>query len=188
MKLLIAIPPEKFRDDELIETVKIFEQKGIYWDLASTHAGLVLGMFGKQAKVNRTFEEILLKGTEEYDGLVIIGGRGTEAHLLNSRHLHELIRIFHNKEKVVAAIGLAPLALAKAKILVKREATVIRGPAVRQMMIDDAIIVDKDLVYKDKIVTARGPEVAEQFGEIIVKYLTGNPEFQATKSKAGFDF
>jgi protease I len=188
MKLLVAIPPEKFRDDELKTITNIFEQNQVSWELVSSHAGMVLGMFGKQVQVQKTFEKILLKGIDEYDGLVIISGRGTEIHLINNRHLHELVRIFQHKEKVIGAIGVAPLVLAKARILVKKEATVIKGPTVREMMVDDAIVVDKDLVYKNKIVTARGPEIAEQFAKIIIEYLTGNPEFQATKSKAGFEF
>ncbi|MBN1167424.1 MAG: DJ-1/PfpI family protein [Methanospirillaceae archaeon] len=188
MKLLVAIPPDKFRDDELNTITKVFEQNNVPWELVSSHAGMVLGMFGKQVRVTTTFEKVLLKGIEEYDGIVIISGKGTEMHLIGNRHLHELVRTFKSKEKVIGAIGVAPIVLAKARILVKREATVLKGPTVREMMIDDAIIVDKDIVYKDKIVTARGPETSEQFAKVIVEYLTGNPEFQATKSKAGFEF
>ena len=188
MKVLIAIPPEKFRDDELLKVVKVFQDSEVKFDLVSNLAGVVMGIFGKQAKVNRTFESVLLKGNEEYDALIIIGGPGTQVHLWNNTHLHELLRIFNKKEKPIGAIDNAPMVMAKAGLLRKREATVAPGPTVRDMMVEDAIIVNKPVVFKDKIVTANGTEASEEFAKVIVEYLTGDPEFKPTKSKVGFAF
>lgn len=188
MKILIAIPPEKFRDDELFIPVKVFQDAGVSYDIVSIYAGIVMGMYGKKAKVNRTFEDVLLKGSDEYSGLIIIGGPGTQTHLWNNRDLHELLKIFNTKNKVIGGIDNAPLVIAKAGLLKKREATIIPGQTVREMMVEDAIVVNKSIVYNNKIVTANGPEVAEQFGKIIVEYLTGDPEFKPTSGKAGFAF
>ncbi|MDD1727543.1 MAG: DJ-1/PfpI family protein [Methanospirillum sp.] len=188
MKVLIAIPPEKFRDEELLEPVTVFQEAGVKFELASTHVGVVMGVLGKKAKVNRTFEDILLKGSDDYYALMIIGGPGTMVHLWNNTHLHELARIFNSKGKVVAGIDNAPIVIAKAGLLKKKEATVVPGQTIREMMIDDAIIVNKPIVYMDKIITANGHEVAKEFAKLIVEYKSGNPEFVATKSKAGFSF
>lgn len=188
MKILIAIPPEKFRDEELMKPVKIFQEAGIKFDLASSLAGVIMGSLGNKAKVNRTFEDILMKGVEEYYALMIVGGQGTLVHLWNNVDLHELARIFLTKGKVVAAIDNAPVVLAKAGILKKREATVVPGQTVREMMKEDAVIVSKPLFYKDRIVTANGVEMADEFARIIVRYHDGNPEFVETKGKAGFSF
>jgi protease I len=188
MKVLIAIPPEKFRDEELLQPVQVFQEAGIMFDLASTHVGVVMGVLGKRAKVNRTFDDVLLKGTGEYYALMIIGGPGTTVHLWNNTHLHELARIFNSKGKVVAGIDNGPIVIAKAGLLKKKEATVAPGQTIREMMIDDAIIVNKPIVYKDKIITASGYESATEFAKLIVQYKDGNPEFVATKSKAGFSF
>jgi protease I len=188
MKVLIAIPPEKFRDEELMLPVTVFQEAGVKYELVSTHVGVVMGVLGKKAKVNRTFEDILLKGIDEYFALMIVGGPGTMVHLWNNTHLHELARIFNTKGKVVAAIDNGPIVIAKAGLLKKKEATVVPGQTIREMMIDDAIIVNKPIVYKDKIVTANGHEVANEFAKLIVQYQDGNPEFVATKSKAGFSF
>ena len=76
MKVLIVIPPEKFRDEELLQPVQVFQEAGIKFDLASTHVGVVMGVLGKKAKVNRTFEDILLKGSDEYYAMMIVGGPG----------------------------------------------------------------------------------------------------------------
>jgi protease I len=188
MKILIAIPPEKFRDEELIRPVKVFQEAGVKYELASSLAGVVMGVLGNKAKVNRTFEDVLLKGVDEYYALMIVGGKGTQIHLWNNVHLHELLRIFATKGKVVAAIDNAPVVIAKAGLLKRKEATVVPGQTVREMMKDDAVIVNKPLVYKDRIVTANGHENATEFAQIIVQYKTGNPEFMETKGKAGFSF
>jgi len=188
MKVLIAIPPEKFRDEELLIPVKKFQEAGVMYELASTHVGVVMGVYGKKAKVNRTFEDILLKGIDEYYALMIVGGPGTQVHLWNNRHLMELINVFNTKQKVVAGIDNAPIVIAKTGILKKKQATVVPGQTVREMMKEDAIIVNKPVVYKDKIVTASGPEAAEEFASIIIKYEKSDPEFVPTSGKAGFAF
>jgi len=188
MKVLIAIPPEKFRDEELLIPVKKFQEAGVMYELASTHVGVIMGVLAKKAKVNRTFEDVLLSGVDEYYALMIVGGPGTQVHLWNNRHLIELIRLFNTQQKVVAGIGNAPVAIAKAGILKKKLATVAPGQTVREMMKEDAVIQNKPVVYKDKIVTATGPEAAEEFASVIIKYEKGDPEFVPTGSKAGFAF
>jgi protease I len=188
MKVLIAIPPEKFRDEELLLPVKVFQEAGIKYDLASSLTGVVMGSLGNKAKVNRTFEDILLKGIDEYYALMIVGGQGTQIHLWNNVDLHELARIFKTKGKVIAAIDNAPVVIAKAGILRKKEATVVAGQTIREMMKDDAIIVNKPVFFRDRILTANGFEVATEFAKLIVEYKNGNPEFVETKGKAGFSF
>lgn len=188
MKVLIAIPPERFRDEELLIPVKKFQEAGVTYELASVHVGVVMGVLGKKAKVNRTFEDVLMKGIDDYYALMIVGGPGTQLHLWNNRHLLELIRIFNTKEKVVAGIDNAPIVIAKAGILKKKPATVAPGATIREMMKEDAIIQNKPVVFKDKIITASGFEAAGEFASVIIKYEKEDPEFVPTSSKAGFAF
>lgn len=188
MKVLIAIPPERFRDEELLIPVKKFQEAGVKYELASTHVGVVMGVLGNKAKVNRTFEDVLMSGIDDYYALMIVGGPGTQVHLWNNRHLIELIHIFNTKEKVVAGIDNAPIVIAKSGLLKKKIATVAPGTLVREMMVEDAIVQNRPVVYKDKIVTANGIEAAEEFAKIIIAYQKGDPEFKPTSSKAGFAF
>ena len=188
MKVLIAIPPERFRDEELLIPVKKFQEAGVMYELASTHTGVVMGMLGKKAKVNRTFEDILLSGIDDYYALMIVGGPGTQIHLWNNRHLIELIKIFNLKGKVVAGIDNAPVVIAKSGILKNRPATVSSGQTIREIMKEDVLFQNKPVVFKDRIVTASGYEAAEEFAEIIIKYEKEDPEFIPTTGKAGFEF
>ena len=190
MNVLIAIPPSQFPEVELDPIVKALRGEKIPWEPISLKAGRFVGQIGKAITVKRTFEDVLLQGNwNEIGGLIILGGKGTELHLWTNTYLHELVIRLNEKEKVIGAIGSAPLVLAKAKLLVKKEATVAKGPYVREMMIEDAIVVDKDIFFKDRIITAREHTAADEFITIFIRYLKGdNPEFQATKAKVGFEF
>ena len=190
MNVLIAIPPSQFFEMELDPIIKALRSEQIPWEPISSKVGKSVGQMGKGITIKSTFEDIQLRGNwNEIDGLIIVGGKGTELHLRNNTQLHEIIALLNQKGKVIGAIGSAPLVLAKGKFLVKKEATVAKGPYVREMMIDDAIVVDKDVFFKDRIITARDHTVAEEFITTFIRYLKGdNPEFKATKSKVGFEF
>jgi len=190
MNVLIAIAPAKFFEMELDPIIKALKGEGISWEAVSSKAGKSIGHLGKGITIKRTFQDVLLKGNwNEIDGIIVLGGKGAELYLWNDISLHEIVTHLNERGKVIAAIGTAPLVLAKAKLLVKKEATVSKGPYVREMMIEDAIVVDKDLFFKDRIVTARDHGVADEFMTIFIRYLKGdNPEFQATKAKVGFEF
>jgi putative intracellular protease/amidase len=190
MTVLIAIPPSQFSEMELDPIVKALRDEKIPWEAISSKTGRFVGQIGKAITIKRTFEEVLLKGNwDEIDGIIILGGKGAELHLWTNVYLHELVTRLNEKEKIIGAMGTAPVVLAKAKLLVKKEATVSKGPYVREMMIEDAIVVDKDVFFKDRIITAREHTVADEFMTIFIRYLKGdNPEFQATKAKVGFEF
>jgi len=188
--VLIAIAPAKFFEMELDPIIKALKDEGISWEAVSSKVGQSPGTMGKAITIKRTFEDVLLKGGwNDADGIIILGGKGAELYLWNDTDLHEIVTLMNKKEKVIGAIGTAPLVLAKAKLLVKKEATVFKGPYVREMMVEDAIVVDKDVFFKDRIVTARDHTVVNEFMTSFIRYLKGdNPEFQATKSKVGFEF
>ena len=80
MKILIAIAPEKFRDEELTEPVAALQRAGVAFDIASTRRGTCKGMLGTRTTATLSFEEV---DPEQYDGLVIVGGSGSQVHLWN---------------------------------------------------------------------------------------------------------
>ncbi len=81
MKLLLAIAPERFRDEELEIPRRTFEEAGgIGVDIASTVAGTCTGgmLGGGAAEATMTFEDA---NPDDYAGIVIVGGSGSEEHL-----------------------------------------------------------------------------------------------------------
>lgn len=169
MKVLVVIAPERYRDEELDEPLAVFRRHGIAYDIASTRKGTCRGMLGGRAQA------VLVLRTSDpaaYDGIVIIGGAGSPSHLWGDRDLQVLVSAFYSVHKIVAAICLSPVVLARAGILKGRNATVFRSPdAVAEMMKGGAILASSPVVEDGNVITADGPAAASAFGEAIVRAL-----------------
>ncbi|MFA7562628.1 MAG: DJ-1/PfpI/YhbO family deglycase/protease [Methanoculleus sp.] len=169
MKLLFVIAPERFRDEELDIPKRTFEEVGIGVDLASTVAGTCTGMLGGTAEASMALDEA---DPDDYDGIVVVGGSGSQEHLWESERLRDLVRSFFEEGKVVAAICLAPVVLARAGILTGRQATVYRSPeAVAEMKKAGANLLDIPVVADMQVVTANGPTAAAAFADTIITKL-----------------
>jgi len=169
MKLLLAIAPERFRDEELEIPRHTFEEAGIGVDLASTVAGTCTGMLGCTAEATMTFDDV---DPDNYDGIVVVGGAGSQDHLWGSERLVALVRAFFEQGKVVAAICLAPVVLARAGILAGRQTTVYQSPAaVAEMKKAGANLLSIPVVADMQVVTANGPHAAAQFADTVISKL-----------------
>ena len=80
MKILIAVAPERFRDEELMVPVAAFQKAGIPYDIASTRRGPCSGMLGAKTTATLSFGEV---DQNLYGAIVIIGGGGSQVHLWN---------------------------------------------------------------------------------------------------------
>jgi protease I len=170
MKVLIAIAPEKFRDEELAEPVAALRAAGIGFDIASTRRGTCTGMLGAKATATLSFEEV---DPKSYDGIVIIGGSGSQAHLWEDDLLPIIVNNIQKSGKVVAAICLAPVVLARAGILKGKKATYYESPvAFREMKAGGAVLVNQPVVTDTRIITANGPAASKAFADAVVKMLT----------------
>ena len=170
MKILIAIAPEKFRDEELAEPVAAFRKAGIDFEIASTRRGPCTGMMGAKTTATLSFEEI---DPKKYDGLVIVGGAGSQTHLWDDDLLTQIAKFFHESGKVVAAICLSVAVLARAGALKGKKATYYESPAsFREMKIGGAVITNAPVVKDGRVITANGPSASSAFADAIVKVLT----------------
>ena len=170
MKVLIVIAPEKFRDEELAEPVAALKNAGIGYDIASTRRGTCTGMLGARATASLSLEEVDPKA---YDGILIVGGGGAQTHLWDDDLLQQIVGFIAGKMKVVGAICLAPIILARAGVLKGKKATYYESPtAMREMKGGGAILVNQPVVTDTRIVTANGPGASKAFAETFVKMLT----------------
>ncbi len=170
MKVLIAIAPEKFRDEELAEPVAALQQAGIGFEIASTRRGSCTGMLGARATATLSFEEV---DPKKYDALLIIGGSGAQIHLWEDDLLGQIAKYFPAKGKVVAAICLAPVVLARAGILKGKKATYYESPAAfREMKAGGAILVKKPVVTDGRIITGDGPAASKEFAKEFIRTIT----------------
>jgi protease I len=169
-RVLMVIPPTQFRDEEFFEPKTILEMQGAKIVVASTAVRTCRGMQG--ASVNSEIAIAEAKA-EDYDALIISGGSSVPEFLWNDKKLHELAATMTATGKVVAAICLATVVLAKAKLLAGRNATVYFLPqAIQEIRAAGANYVKETLLVEGKLILAEGPPESQRFGQAIVTALT----------------
>jgi protease I len=170
MKVLVILAPEKFRDEEFTVPAAAFQKAGIGYDIASTRRGPCTGMLGTKTHATLSFEDV---DPNPYDGILIVGGGGAQSYLWEDKVLGEMVKHFHASLKVVAAICLAPVVLARAGLLTGKKATFFNSPiSFKEMKAGGAVLVDKAVVSDSRIITANGPAAAKEFAETFIRTLT----------------
>lgn len=169
MKILFAIAPERFMDQEYVVPKKALEEKGIKCITASTIKGTCYGMHGEIVETDLAFDSV---NPNDYDGIVIAGGIGCQDTLWRNEKLIDIVNKLGNSGKITAAICLAPVIIAEAGLLAGKKATVFPTPASKRVMeLDQAELVDEPVVTDGNVITARMPQDASVFAEEILKKL-----------------
>ncbi len=165
-KVLLVAAPEKFRDEELAQPRQILTRAGAQVSIASLRTGSITGTGGLSVQAELTVDQITV---DDYDAVVFVGGPGMIQYLDNTK-LIDLAKKFHQANKLIAAICVAPVILANAGLLKGRTATVWEGKRA-VLETKGADYVDEPVVVADKVITANGPVAAQEFGQAIVKAL-----------------
>lgn len=166
MKVAMVIAKDGFRDEEYFQPKEVLTKAGILVDTYSSSTGTAVGMLGAKVKVDKKIDEIKI---EDYDAVVFVGGIGSSEYWDNST-AHKIVQEAIKQNKIIAAICIAPITLAKAGILKDKKATVFSSE-VEQLKKFGANYTAKDVEVDGKIITASGPHVAKQFGEKIKELL-----------------
>jgi len=170
-KVLMVIPHTQFRDEEFFEPKKILEDEGAQVVVASTTARTCRGMKGGVAQADIAIAEAK---ADDYAGVVLCGGSSVPEFFWNDKKLQELVAAMAAAGKVVAAISLSTVVLAKAKLLADREATVYWLPqAIEELKNAGAKYVPETLLIHNNIILAEGPPDSQRFGQAIRAALAG---------------
>ncbi|OQX82133.1 MAG: hypothetical protein B6D56_00020 [Candidatus Omnitrophica bacterium 4484_70.1] len=165
-KVVMIVAPSDFRDEELFVTKEVLESKGIEVKVASLEITSIRGMLGKEVVPDLKLADV---NVDDFDGIIFVGGIGAKFYWRHPSALKIAQEAF-KKKKVIAAICIAPVILANAQILKGKKATVWRSEAGR-IKEKGAIYVETSLVRDGNIITASGPQAAEEFGEKIAEAL-----------------
>jgi protease I len=168
--LLMVLAPEQFRDEELLIPKQQFEQAGYSVTLASTQAGVAKGMLGAEQPVEQTLTTVQ---PEDYQAVIVVGGYGSVLHLWNNTQLHQLLKAFDAQAKVLAAICLSSVVLAKAGLLSGQQASVWKMPESLEAFSQEGVTFSEaPVTAQGRFVTANGPEAAEAFAESVLAALS----------------
>lgn len=163
---LLIIAQEGFQDRELGGTRTGLLDAGFSVELASKDAGLCTGKFGGQETARYALRDVRI---DDFDRIAFIGGPGASGFVENE-DAHRIAREALLAGKPLGAICIAPLILAAAGVLHAKRATVWddgEGTQQRFLRQYGAIYSDEAVAVDGLIVTANGPEAAEEFGKAL---------------------
>jgi protease I len=169
-KVLMIIAFRNFRDQEYFVPKKVFEEAKIEVKTASNEKGIAIGADGGDAKVDYLISEV---SVNDFDAVVFVGGPGALQNLDNENS-YKLAKEAINNGKVLGAICISPVILAKAGVLSQKRATVwtdFTKSQAKTLKEYGAIFEDKEVVVDGNIVTGNGPEAAENFAKKIIELL-----------------
>lgn len=171
MKIAIIIAFKDFRDSELFIPEKIFKSVGAEVKIVSEEEGLAQGADGGVVHVDVSLDELNVK---YFDAIVFIGGPGAIKYLDNERS-YKIIKEAVKENKILGAICIAPVILAKAGVLEGKRATVFGSSANREpqrvLQEQGALHSIQHLVQDGNIITANGPRATEEFARKIIEAL-----------------
>ncbi|MCM8795675.1 MAG: DJ-1/PfpI family protein [Candidatus Omnitrophica bacterium] len=165
-KVVMIIAPENFRDEELLQPKEILERNGIEVKIASRTLNTATGMLGVKVKPDILVTDI---DALDFDAVVFVGGIGASTYW-DDPLAHQLIQTAYNNNRIVGAICIAPVTLARAGILKEKRATVWSSEA-QELIRQGATYTGRPVEKDGKIITASGPTAARQFAEELLTAL-----------------
>lgn len=166
-KAVMIIASNNFRDEELLKPREVLEKNGVTVTVASSSLKEAKGMLGAKVKPDVLFTNIHVA---EYDAVIFVGGSGADEYWDNPT-AHKIANDANNAKKIVGAICIAPVTLAKAGLLKDKKATTYSS-TVKDIKSAGANYTGADVERDGNIITASGPTAAQKFGETIVKALS----------------
>jgi protease I len=176
-RVLIIIASSNFRDEEYSIPRQFLENKGAKITVASSKDTPSVGMLKRV-----TVKPDTLLGrvkAEDYDAVVFIGGVGAKEYFADQT-AHRLAQETVKKNKILAAICVAPSILANAGILSGKKVTAFQSEA-ENLKAKGANYTGAPVEIDGKIVTANGPDAAAEFAQKIADLLKAIKKLEGKK-------
>ena len=165
--VLMVIAPNDFRDEEFKAPYDLFTESGMKVTIASTATRPAKGMRGMVVKPEIELEQVV---PDSFDALVVVGGSGAQV-LWDNTTLHRIVRNFNNAKKIIAAICIAPVVLARAGILKDTKATV-SSSVKDEITKEGSLYTGANVEISGHIITGSGPQAAKDFARAIFNKLS----------------
>jgi protease I len=162
----LIIAHDGFRDEEFFRPKEILEANGIEVSVVSSSLTEAKGVLGSMVKPQILVKDVQLK---DFAAIIFVGGAGSSEYW-DDPWARELAKETFSSGKILAAICIAPVTLAKAGVLKGKRVTV--WPSEAAALLAAGADYTGHAVEKDgNIITASGPDAAAEFAEVIVGEL-----------------
>ena len=118
--VLMIIASNNFRDEEYLHPREVLENEGAKITIASSTKKEATGMLGTKVVPDILIDEVNI---DDYDAVIFVGGSGANEYWENEK-AHEIAKKAYEKSKVIGAICIAPVTLARAGLLKGKKGTV----------------------------------------------------------------
>ncbi|MBM3886409.1 DJ-1/PfpI family protein [Candidatus Dependentiae bacterium] len=172
--ILFVLMPKEFQDLEFLDPHNALQAAGCNIDIASIGSGICVGSSGTTVTPTKLLSAMMLADFDKYDAIVIPGGQGSPTFLWNNEELQAVVRLFHEKGKLVATICYACIVPAQAGILQNRTATVYPTDIAKEIFADNQVLFSNKLcidLEKEGIITAQSPQAIKLFINALLKHL-----------------
>lgn len=170
-KIAMLVAFRGFRDEEYFVTKEVLENSGAEIKTVSTERGTAIGADGGETQIDTILDELKVS---DFDAIVFIGGPKTLDYLDNETS-YRIAKETISENKVLGAICISPIILAKAGVLSGKKSTVwssvLDKSPVKVLEENGAIYRGNAVVIDGKIITANGPGAAKDFGKTILSLI-----------------
>jgi len=171
-KVVLVVASEGFQPVEYTDTKAILDESGIAVVTASEKIGNTIDGFdkaGPEIKVSVT-DLNKEKNFVDFAGVFLIGGPGA-LDCLDNEEVYNLMRKAKEAGILYGAICISPRILCEAGLIDDKKITGWDGDGKLAEECPNAVIIGGPVVVDDKLITARDPRAAREFGEAIVQVL-----------------
>lgn len=175
-KVLIPLA-DGFEEIEALTLVDILRRAGIAVVLASLQPGQVVSACKVSIIPDETIDTMTADG---FDMIILPGGQPGTDNLNKDFRIKRLLHEFNSAEKLIGAVGVAPILLAEAGLLNGKRVTCC--PDYRDKL-SKAHYEDSPVAYDGNILTSQGPATAIKFALAVVSRLAGNHVAEAIKKE-----
>ena len=172
--ILIVIPQSQFCDQQLLDLKTIFDEKLLKSVVLSKSGTEAIG----EMKTRFTPDGILVDWdkrflpNKRYDAVLVVGGKGAKSSIWSDPILPQILTDHYRSGKVVGALGLSVVSLARAGLLTGQDASAPdHESCIRELKDAGAFVVEEPLTYSNQIVTAGDDTSGELLGKKILELL-----------------
>ncbi len=177
-KILMPLAPG-FEEIEALAVVDVLRRAGAEVVMAGTVEGPIKGRNEIRVLADKTLDEVLKDGIEDFDMIILPGGAEGTRRLKEDARIGDALGEFREETKKIAAICAAPTVLAAAGLT---EGKVITShPSVREELRAEKLS-EKRVVIDGDIITSQGPGTALEFAFSLVAILFGEEKVQEVNS------
>jgi len=169
-KILLIVSQKDYQPKEYADTRSELEAAGYSVDVASITTDTATAADGSTLAPDLAVKDANI---DDYKAVALIGGPGALS-LGGHAEVLDLIKNTKDSGKIIAAICISPITLAKAGILSGKKATVwtdAEKTQAAELEQAGAEFVDEAVVQDGNIITANGPPAAKAFGKKIAEAL-----------------